>query len=84
MELTQFSMYVTENGRYNLMVEAPCKLNKDVQEDVEFLISLVNRISPQEISSMSVGGLLSSVISWNVSSDSKTTSGYTTVEIRLP
>ena len=84
MELTQFSMYVTENGRYNLMVEAPCKLNKDVQEDVEFLISLVNRISPQEISSMSVGGLLSSVISWNVSSDSKTTSGYTTVAIRLP
>lgn len=84
MELTQFSMYVTENGRYNLMVEAPCKLNKDVQEDVEFLISLVNRISPQEISSMSVSDLLSSVISWNVNSDSRTTSGYTTVEIRLP
>jgi len=84
MELTQFSMYVTENGRYNLMVEAPCKLNKDVQEDVEFLISLVNRISPQEISGMSVSDLLSSVISWNVNSDSRTTSGYTTVEIRLP
>jgi hypothetical protein len=82
MELTQFSMYVREDGGYSLVVEIPCKLEK-VQEDFEFLIDLINKRAPNEISEMSINNIINRISNWSVNNGGRFEGVFTTVEMKL-